>query len=143
MTGTLYNTSYLDANGRSLLLDDTVIITKFYSSENESWDRGGSGSSWVNELQIPTDDFVSSSYLADRWLFYTDGSGSYSQGGTAMFSLDGSQGTAQLSSEGLWSLTGDFNIRLYINWDDYHNEYRSETDSFLDVAYDSANAIRL
>lgn len=148
MAGTLYNSAELDTNGRQLVLDDSILDVHYYTTVGESWDRtGGAQSSWYLENFLPNDSFNEDSLSADRWGHRAEvaiGSAAVQQsGGQVEASLTRDEGVSSLTSDGRWRLTGDFDIRLYIDWASYYNEYRSIAHTFLKVGVDGLNAARL
>lgn len=146
MAQQLYSSTSADPDGRCLLLDDTVLSVMRCSPETEAWDRTPVGASWYEEVFRPTDLFNAATVQDDRWgILNTSGvGGSVSQtGGKLTASVQRAEGVAGLTSEEKWKLKGDFDIRLYIDWDSYYNEYRSITNMFLQVAVSADNAARL
>jgi hypothetical protein len=146
MVGTLLNSTTLDSNGRQLVLDDTITSVFYYDASSESWDKAGqAGQSWARELQLPTDLFREASVDSSKWnIVTTSDDNSLSVGdGEIRLGVESSEGGNALSSEGLWKLSGDFDIRLYVDLSSYYNEYSGITSSYLKVAKDGSNALRI
>jgi len=148
MAGTLYTSTELDSDGRQVLASDNIRDVFYYSTVGETWDKQATaGQSWFRELYVPNDSFDLPAVVVDRWseVNTTDGSQStVSQaGGLLLLGVEEDEGVVGLTSEGKWRLSGDFDVRLYIDWDSYYNEYRSVTHTFLKVGYDDANAARV
>jgi len=148
MAGTLFTASQLDGDGRNIILDDTVVDVHYYNASAESWDKtGAAAQSWASEVFIPHDSFDGSSVQSDKWdtvLQLSSGESTVTQaGGTLLLGVELDEGTVAISSENKWKLSGDFDIRLYIDWSSYYNEYRSITNTFLKVGVDSSNAARI
>ncbi len=148
MVDQLYTTSDIDADGRRLVLDNTISTVFYYDCSEESWDKAGAGAqSWYTEKFLPNDSFDSATFLEDHWNLIDTPEVSTSTinqiGGNANFGVEQDEGIVGLSSSGIWALSGDFEIRLYIDWSSYYNEYRSITHSFLKVGKDSENAVRI
>lgn len=148
MAGTLYTSTELDQDGRQVLASDNVRDIFYYSTVGETWDReGASGQSWYRELYVPNDSFDTPEVVTDRWSVIDTPSASQStidhSGGLFRAGIEGDDGVVGLTSDGNWRLSGDFDIRLYIDWDSYYNEYRSISHTFLKVGYDDSNAVRI
>jgi hypothetical protein len=148
MADQLFTTSDLDSDGRQLVLDDQISHVYYYDASAETWDKtGGGSSSWYLEKYLPNDYFSSAQILADRWQVLDTPEVSEStltqSAGFLNAGVEDDEGIVGLSSSGKWSLMGDFEIRLYIDWSSYYNEYRSVTHSFLKVGKDSENAARI
>ncbi len=148
MAGQLFTSTELDTDGRQVLLDDTVLNVHYYSTVDETWDKAGSaGQSWFLENFLPNDSFDTVSLAIDRWTpldTSVDSGGTLSQsGGKLVLGVEKDEGLTALSSDGKWRLEGDFDIRLYIDWDSYYNEYRGVTHTYLKVGYDAENAARV
>ncbi len=145
MPGKLFSSTELDADGRQFVTSDNISHVHYYDSTLETWDKvGASGQSWYGELFSPNDLFDEAEINDTRWSMETPSSYTLEYAdGFLSASLEDDEGVVSLSSDGKWRLSGDFDIRLYIDWDSYYNEYRSATHSFLKVGYDYANAIRI
>ncbi len=148
MVDQLYRSTDLDEDGRQLVLNNNVTSVFYYDCSSESWDREGSSEqSWYLEKYLPNDSFTSADFLEDHWIVIDTPEVSDSTrnqaGGKANFGVENDEGIVGLKSTTLWSLSGDFEIRLYIDWSSYYNEYRSITHSFLKVGKDSENAVRI
>ena len=148
MAGQLLSSGVLDADGRQPVLNDSILSTYYYSTEGETWDMVAvGGQSWASEVYYPSDPFEQAQLSSDRWALIAEsdhGGTSVVQGGgllTATVTKD--EGISGLSSGGKWTLSGDFEIRLYIDWDSYYNEYRSIAHTFFKVGYDGSNAARI
>jgi len=126
MSTTLLDSSYRDSAGLQPLWSDNVGSVLFYDASSETWDRSGGGTaSWFLERTLPNDLFYSE-LDSEKWsLSGTATTKAVSINDKASFSITSSEGSVYLTSDGLWSLTGDFNIRLGIVLDDYYDEYRS------------------
>lgn len=147
MTDILLTPDTLDANGRKVLLDSSVLFVKNYDSSEESWDKTGAGAqSWHREVLLPNDTF-DSPILTDRWTAVDDtdlDSSTFSQGFQKVnFLIEEDEGSAYYTSDGKWRLTGDFTVKLYFDWESYYNEYRSVTHSYLKVGNNSENCLRI
>ena len=148
MAGTLFSTDSVDKDGRQLVLSDNIRDVYYYSATNETWDKEGAASqSWHRELYIPNDSFDTAVLSSDKWEESSSVSGAQRtfthSNGLLSLGVEESEGSASISSDGKWRLSGDFDIRLYLDWDSYYNEYRSITHTFLRVGHDSANAVRV
>jgi len=148
MAGQLFTSSQLDQDGRQFILDDQILNVHYYTTAGESWDKAGAGNqSWFLENFLPNDSFDAASLASDRWDHFDNvsvGEATATQaGGSISLGVERDEGVSGLTSEGKWTLTGDFDIRLYIDWGSYYNEYRSITHTFLKVGVDDANAVRL
>lgn len=148
MAGQLFTSTKLDKDGRQILLDDTVLNVHYYSTVDETWDKTGSaGQSWFLENSLPNDSFDTVSLATDRWVLLDTSGGSggttIQSGGKLVLGVEKDEGLVALSSDGKWRLEGDFDIRLYIDWDSYYNEYRSVAHTYLKVGYDTKNAARI
>jgi hypothetical protein len=146
MSDIILTSTELDKNGRKVILDDTILAVSYYDTTEESWDKTGTASqSWHTELSLPSDTFDSSEVIPNKWLILNSKSGNVvsQSGGKLNLEIIKSEAKAALSSEGLWRLTGDFEARLYMDWDSYYNEYRGISDSFITVGYDKENLARL
>lgn len=148
MADILLSSTSLDKNGRKLVLDDQIKYVFYYDAANEGWDKQGSaGQSWYGEKYLPNDAFDTDSFLSDRWAVIDTPEVSEStinqEGGKANFGVEKDEGIVGLSSLDRWSLAGDFEIRLYIDWSSYYNEYRSAAFSFLKVSLNNLNSVRV
>lgn len=146
MTGIILNKDFIDAAGRRLVLSDNIYRVYYYDSSQEQWDKSPSSASWYTENKLPSDIFDYETVDTARWkdssTSRSSGSGIvFSEG--ALFSVAREEGVCSLSSEGKWSLEGDFEIRLYPDWDSYYNEYRGVTSFFLKIFFDNSHAFRL
>lgn len=144
---TILNKDVLDADGRQVVLDNSILGVHFYSYGSDTWDRlGTAGQSWFNELLLPNDIFDSIEIRTDRWSIVdttNDDLSEITQTKKLNASIVRSPGIMALSSNNKWRLSGDFEVRLYFDWSSYYNEYRSITHSFLRVSYDNSNAARV
>jgi hypothetical protein len=148
MADQIFTSSDIDADGRQLILDDQISFVSYYDASSESWDKTGGGTaSWYKEIYLPNDVFRSTAVSTDKWqvIDTPEVSDSTITQGEGLISLgvEEDEGIVGLSSLDKWRLTGDFEIRLYIDWSSYYNEYRSVTHSFLKVGKDSENAARI
>lgn len=148
MAGKLFSAVDIDRYGRSLLLSDNVRQVYHYSTISETWDKVGSaGQSWYDEIYTPNDSFDTSAISSDKWRIVDTPEFSNStlsqSGGSLAVGVEADEGIVGITSEGVWKLTGDFDIRLYLDWDSYYNEYRSITHTFFKIGVDGANAVRL
>lgn len=149
MAGILFTSSALDKDGRQFVLDDNILDIHYYSTVGETWDKvGASLQTWHTENASPTDTFDTPNILTDRWTALIDTEGdevsTVSQlDGSLRLAIERSEGTVGVTSDGKWRLQGDFDIRLYIDFDTYYNEYRSDTHSYLKVGIDNSNAVRV
>ncbi len=148
MADRVFSSSYIDENGRQLVLDDQVQFVYYYDAGGESWDKNGTANqSWYREKFLPNDTFDSPTFLPDRWSVIDTpeiSDSTINQGnGNANFGVERDEGVVGLSSAGKWALTGDFEIRLYIDWSTYYNEYRTISSTFLKVGKDNSNAARI
>lgn len=149
MAGSLFTSAQFDTDGRQLVLSDNILHVSSYSTVGEFWDTAGTNQqSWAREIYIPNDTFDSSSMLVDRWSL-VDTSSSVGEavvqqtGNSVQFSLLASEGRLGYSSENKWKLSGDFEIRLYIDWSFYYNEYRGISSTYFKIGVDDKNAVRL
>jgi hypothetical protein len=146
MSDTILTSTSLDANGRKVVLNDSIISISYYDASEENWDKNGSSlQSWYTELATPSDTFDSEEVLSDKWNIVNDTSGNVvSQSGNKLnLEIYRSAAKASLSSDSIWRLTGDFEARLYMDWDSYYNEYRGVCDTYLTVGYNRENSARL
>ena len=135
MSYTIYDSSFVDSNGNKLVWSDNISQVLFYDASTESWDRyGGSSSTWYTELSLPNDDFYSGVNSSKWGLVGASSLKTISVNDKALFSIDRDSGNLYLSSSGLWSLTGDFDIRLGLNINDYYDEYWSAVSFGLNVS---------
>jgi len=144
MPGNLYSSTELDSDGRQFVLSDNILHVRYYDNSLEVWDKNGAGNqSWYNEIFSPNDTFGAVNINTDRWNLIGPTRRTLEQAdGDLLLGLERAEGKVSLSSEGKWRLSGDIDIRLYIDWDSYYNEYRSITHTFLKVGYDNSNAVR-
>lgn len=148
MGGQLFTSTSLDVDGRQLLLDNVVLGTYYYSTVGETWDKSGSAAqSWYREVYLPNDTFDAVQVFSAQWdVVDTTVSlrgGACLESGVLKVEVVRDEGIGGLSSDGKWRFTGDFDIRLYIDWDSYYNEYRSIAHTFFKVGFDNSNAIRI
>lgn len=145
MPKTYTSTSY-DSDGRQLVLSDNILAVSYYDASNESWDKAGaSGQGWYNEIYLPSDTFDTPNVLSDRWnvINTAGGQSSLVQNGNLTCSVLKAEGGVGLTSDGKWRFTGDFTATAFLDWSGYTNEYRSNTNLYLKVGYDSSNAARI
>lgn len=148
MADQVFSSSYIDENGRQLVLDDQIQFVYYYDASDESWDKNGvANQSWYREKFLPNDTFDSPTFLPDRWTVVDTpeiSDSTFNQNnGNANFGVERDEGVVGLSSAGKWALTGDFEIRLYIDWSTYYNEFRTISSTFLKVGKDNSNAARV
>lgn len=145
MSSTLFNTTDLDKDGRQLVLSNNIHHVKYYDSSLEVWDNeGAGGQSWFTELEIPNDSFDEAVVNTERWSLVGPTTRTLSHdSGSLSVGVEQDEGPVYLTSDGKWALSGDFDIRLYIDWASYYNEYRSATHSFFRVKVDDANTVRV
>lgn len=145
MNDVLLKGGQLDEDGRKILLSDSVHDVFYYDASAESWDKeGNSEQSWFNELFKVDDSFFEIS--KDKWgkVLTAGGESSLSASEYKLNAhVERSEGNVGLSSDGKWVLTGDFELRLYIDWSSYYNEYRANSHLYLKAAVDNSNAVRL
>lgn len=148
MVGQLFTKDTVDEDGRYPVLDNTIVSVYHYFSANETWDKTGSGNqSWYLENYLPSDNFDDAEIQSDRWSEVNTPSGGDStvsqSSGLLVAAVERDEGTVGISSDGKWRLVGDFEVRLYMDWGSYYNEYRSISHTFLKVGYDNENAVRV
>lgn len=145
MTNILYTRNYVDGDGKNIVWDNNIKAIKLYDASNESWDKTGGGTkSWCLENTLPSDSFVGISLDADRWGFFNfAGTISGSVDSCLVLNIENKTARGGVSSENLWRLSGDFDIKLYIAESSYYNEYRSNAASGLTVSVDSSNKFRV
>jgi len=145
MTNRLYDTSYVDGRGNQVVWSNDTKLVSYYSCEGESWDiYGGTSSSWYLENYRPTDFFYSTDLADDKWSYFSYRgtiSGSVSSGLT--LGTYGKEVRGGVTSYGKWTLSGIFDIRLYIDENSYYNEYRSNVAVGLSVSKDSSYKYRV
>lgn len=136
MTNTIVDTNYLDYADRKILWGNDVHNIYSYSSSNETWDRTGGGTaSWYIENTLPSDIFYGNSLDNSKWSFFvTRGTISGSVNNKLVLDIVNEETRGGVTSEGKWSLTGDFDVKLYVDESSYYNEYRSETSTGLTVS---------
>jgi len=145
MPGKLFDSTELDADGRQLVLSDGITHVRYFDNSLETWDKVGSaGQSWHTEVFSPNDAFDESTINTSRWSLQGPSTRTLEHSnGSLVLGIEKDEGTVSLSSDGKWRLSGDFDVRLYIDWASYYNEYRSLTHTFLKVGYDDSNAARI
>lgn len=146
MADIILTSTELDKNGRKVVLDDTILSVSYYDATEETWDKtGAAAQSWHSELNLPSDTFDSDEVISNKWLILNSKSGNIVTQSSGKLNLEiiKSEAKAALTSESLWALTGDFEARLYMDWDSYYNEYRGIADTFITVGYDKENSARL
>lgn len=145
MSYKIYDSSFIDKNGNKVVWSNDVSQVLFYDASAESWDRTGAGTpTWYTELFLPNDDFYSGIESSKWSTVGASDTKTISISDKALFSIEGDSGSLYLSSQGLWSLTGDFDIRLGINIDDYYDEYWSAVSFGLNVSSsDGTNNVRV
>lgn len=148
MAGQLFTSTELDSDGRQTILDDDIRDVHYYSTVGESWDKVGAGNqSWFLENFIPNDSFDAAVIASDRWKIvdtpaFSDSTTTQADGKITL-GVEKDEGIVALSSDSIWGLQGDFDVRLFLDWDSYYNEYRSLAYTFLKVGVDEENAVRV
>jgi len=145
MTNLLKDTSSLDASGKQLFWDNNIKTVLFYPAGGESWDRTGGGSaSWYLENSLPSDSFCGHELSTERWsTFSYRGEVGVGLDDSLKLTISGSGARGGVTSEGLWSLRGDFDIRLYMIESSYYNEYRGKCASGLTVSAGESQKFRI
>lgn len=146
MTDIILTSTELDKNGRKVVLNDAILAVSYYDATDEVWDKTGSSSqSWHTELSLPSDTFDSENIISNKWLILNSKSGNIvtQSGGKLNLEIIKSEAKAALTGEGLWRMAGDFEARLYMDWDSYYNEYRGISDTFVTIGYDKENSTRV
>lgn len=145
MPGKLFSSTELDGDDRKFVLSDNITHVYYYDNTTEVWDKTGTaGQSWYKEIYSPNDLFDEPEINVTRWTTTAPISATVEPADSLLsLAIERDEGTASLTSDGKWRLSGDFDIRLYIDWDSYYNEYRGATHSFLRVGYDNENAVRV
>lgn len=148
MAGELFTSDALDTDGRQLVLDDNILSVYYYDASAESWDRDGASlQSWFTEKFKPHDFFDTATVSSEKWIINDTATATVSTtsqtNGVLLLGVEEDEGIVSLSSDSKWRLSGDFDVRLYIDWESYYNEYRGITDTFLKVGYDDENSARL
>ena len=145
MPDTILTTNSLDRNGRQILWSNSITKLYFYDSSSELWDKTGNDStSWYTEITLPIDSFTGNSLDSERWTFFNyRGTISGTVNNKLRLEIDAKDARGGVSSAGLWSLTGDFDARLYLDEAYYYNEYRSKTATGLTASIDNSNKVRV
>lgn len=145
MTSQLYDDSWEDVNGNRLVWDNSVNSVLYYSAESESWDRtGGGNSSWYLENTLPYDSFYGAELSSDRWSYFNyRGTISGSVDNKLKLEVNNAEARGGITSSDLWKLSGDFDIRVYLDETSYYNEYRSNVSSGLTLSIDNSNKYRI
>lgn len=145
MCSRLYDTGYRDVNDNRIVWSNNVISSSFYSTVGESWDLSGGGStSWYLEDSTPSDFFYGTNLATDRWSWFNyrgTVSGTISDG----LALRAENGEIRggLSSQNKWVLSGNFDIKLYIDESSYYNEYRSDVACGVSVSISDSYKYRI
>lgn len=144
MATTVKNTLSTDIYGNHLLGSDAINSVFYYDSSGEDWGSSVSGTSWYLEKSLPSDSFYDQGIDASRWgLFNYVGAVSGTQNNGMHLTVSGSNARGGISSEGLWSLSGDFDVRLYLDESSYYNEYRASSATGLTISIDESTKIRV
>lgn len=145
MTNTLKDTSSLDVNSKQIIWDSNIKNVLFYPAGGESWDRTGGGkASWYLESTLPNDNFYGQELSTERWSsFNYRGEVGVGLDNALKLTISGSGARGGVTSAGLWSLMGDFDIRLYMNESSYYNEYRGNCASGLTVSAGESQKFRI
>jgi hypothetical protein len=145
MVGKTYSSTELDSDGRKFVLSDNILHVRYYDNSLEVWDKAGANNqSWYTEVFSPNDTFGAEDINTDRWSLHGPSTRTLTQSnGSLVLGVERDDGSVYVSSDGKWRLTGDFDIRLYIDWASYYNEYRSLTRTFMKVGVDDSNAVRV
>lgn len=141
----IFSSSYVDSYGNQLVWDDTIKNIVYYSTEAEVWDKYGGGThSWYVENELPNDSFYGDSLSSSRWSYFNyRGTTSGTVSNKLRLDVAGSDARGGITSENKWSVSGDFDIRLYLSEDSYYNEYRGESATGLTVSIDDSNKFRV
>lgn len=145
MTSQLYDNTWMDPNGNKLVWNNTINSVFYYSASNESWDRtGGCSTSWYLENTLPYDSFYGEVLSSDRWSYFNyRGTVSGSVDDKLKLEIYGEDARGGVTSDGLWKLVGDFDIKVYLDETSYYNEYRGNVSSGLTVSIDDSNKFRI
>lgn len=144
MATTVKNALSTDVYGNYLLGSDVVNSVFYYDSSSEDWGSSVSGTSWYLEKSLPSDSFYGQNIDAGRWaLFNYVGTISGTQDDGIHLTISGANARGGVSSEGLWSLRGDFDVRLYLDESSYYNEYRSSSAAGLTISIDESTKVRV
>jgi len=139
---TLFTKESRDSSGQQLVWSDTILGAVFYDTTGEAWDKQASLASWYTERLLPHDTFYQG-LAADRWVLEGGGiSKTCTVSGGALFNIDADEGSLYISSEGLWSLSGNFKLVLGVNQSTYYDEYRSATSFGFNACFGSEYNIR-
>ena len=145
MTSRLYDSTYLDLNGNKIIWGDNINSILFYRAGDESWDRTGGGTtSWYLENTLPYDSFYGDTLSSERWSYF-DYRGTISGSVDSRLKLEVNEAEARggITSSNLWKLSGDFDIKVYLDETSYYNEYRGNVSSGLTLSIDSSNKYRV
>jgi hypothetical protein len=145
MTRDLYTYTYLDGNGNQVLQSNKVNSVCYYSTEGESWDRyGGYKASWYKEIDYPNDDFVGPNLSGNIWDYFSfrgTVSGVVDDG--LHLSVSGTDSRGGVSSDGLWSLEGDFDVMVFLDDSSYYNEFRGTSAVGMSVSVSDSYRYRI
>lgn len=135
MLDTQINSTYTDSSGNRLIYSDDVLFTIFYDASSESWNRSDSTATWYKEYQLPNDSFLFG-YNSSIWDVFNDKSDqvSYSFSEGLILTATKVEARGGLTSEGKWTLIGDFSVSICVSMYDYYNEYRSKTSTGFSVS---------
>jgi len=141
----LYTYTYLDGNGNQILVNNNVNSVCYYSSSDETWDKTGGGcASWYIENNTPNDIFLGPNLADNIWDYFNfrgTVSGIVDQG--LHLSISGSDSRGGVTSYSTWKLSGDFDIKAYVDEDSYYNEYRGSSAVGVSVSVDDSYKYRV
>ena len=145
MISRLYDNTYLDLNGNKIIWDNSVNTVLYYAAGDESWDRTGNGkASWYLENTLPYDSFYGSQLSSDRWSYFNyKGIISGSVDSKLKLEVYNSESRGGVTSDNLWKILGDFDIKVYLDENSYYNEYRGNVSSGLTISIDNSNKYRI
>jgi hypothetical protein len=143
MTSVVINSSSIDISGKQLLWGDAVKCVHYYSTSGEAWSRARTSTTWYNELTLPTDNFYGSTLDGDKWSFFNyRGTISGSVDDKLRLFINEKTARGGVTSNGKWKLSGDFDVRVYLDESSYYNEYRGESATGLTISIDDSNKVR-
>ena len=124
---------------------NNINAVLFYAAGDESWDRTGGGTtSWYLENTLPYDSFYGSELSSERWSYFNyRGAISGSVDGKLKLEVNEAEARGGVTSSDLWKLSGDFDIRVYLDETSYYNEYRGKVSSGLTLSIDDSNKYRI
>lgn len=133
-----------DPTGRQLLYGTSVKDVYHYHPYTHSGWESAPELSWYTDVHMPNDSFIDTYNFDNKWEFFTDfDHSSFVVGSGIAFTISGSKDRCGVSSEGKWSVDGDFEITLYIDGGLYYNEYRSSASIGLVLSKDDSNKVKV